>query len=187
MPSIIPCLKNPLRLRFDSKDGAILIRPRNIEPALAVNAYFALGNPGVDALTKYAKRYYAELSEDIEFSPYNHQSFAQVLKQASIYLSNNAVYWPEVNPDLENREPPPINETLHVTDSWCIYARPRSITSFIQDIERFQAYFEDDAAIELPAPAHRLVSELSDKKPVLLNAGVHQKAMRLLRKNCLMR
>jgi len=59
-----------------------------------------------------------------------------------------------------------------VTDSWCIYARPRSITSFIQDIERFQTYFEDNAPIELPAPAHRLVSELSDKKPVLLNAGI---------------
>ncbi len=167
-----PMLEKPVEIEFDNKDGAILIRPRNIEPTLAVNAYFALGNPGVDALTKYAKRYFAGLSEDIEFSPYNHQSFAQVLKQASIYLSNNAVYWPEVNPDLENRKPPPINETLQVTDSWCIYARPRSITSFIQDIERFQAYFEGDAAVELPPPAHRLVSELSDKKPVLLNAGI---------------
>ena len=137
-------------------------------------------------MTKYAKRYYAELSEDIEFSPYSHQSFAKVLKQASIYLSNNAVYWPEVNPDLENREPPPINETLHVTDSWCIYARPRSITSFIQDIERFQAYFDDNAAVKLPAPAHRLVSELSDKKPVLLNAGISSEGGEASWKNCLM-
>ncbi|MDD1627598.1 MAG: AAA family ATPase, partial [Methylococcaceae bacterium] len=167
-----PLLEKPVEIEFDSKDGAILIRPRNIEPALAVNAYFALGNPGVDALTKYAKRYFAELSEDIEFSPYSHESFAQVLKQAAIHLSKNAVYWPDVNPDQENREPPQINETLQVTDSWCIYARPRSITSFIQDIERFQTYFEDNAPIELPAPAHRLVSELSDKKPVLLNAGI---------------
>jgi very-short-patch-repair endonuclease len=167
-----PLLEKPVEIEFDSKDGAILIRPRNVEPALAVNAYFALGNPGVDALTKYAKRYYAELSEDVEFSPFCHESFAQVLKQAAIHLSKNAVYWPDVNPDQENREPPPINETLQVTDSWCIYARPRSITSFIQDIERFQSHFENNAAIELPAPAHRLVSELSDKKPVLLNAGI---------------
>ncbi|HEY5139468.1 MAG TPA: AAA domain-containing protein, partial [Methylococcales bacterium] len=78
----------------------------------------------------------------------------------------------EVNPDPENREPPPINDTLQVTDCWCIYARPRSITGLIQDIERFQAYFEDNAAIALPAPAYRLVSELSDKKPVLLNSGL---------------
>ena len=167
-----PLLEKPVEIEFNSKDGAILIRPRNVEPALAVNAYFALGNPGVDALTKYAKRYYAELSEDIEFSPYSHESFAQVLKQAAIHLSKNTVYWPDVNPDQENREPPQINETLQVTDSWCIYARPRSITSFIQDIERFQTHFEDNAAIELPAPAHRLVSELSDKKPVLLNSGL---------------
>jgi Cdc6-like AAA superfamily ATPase len=171
-----PLLEKPVEIEFDSKDGAILIRPRNVETALAVNAYFALGNPGVDALTKYAKRYYAELSEDIEFSPYNHESFTQVLKQAAIHLSKNAVYWPEVNPDQENREPPLINETLQVTDSWCIYARPRSITSFIQDIERFQTHFEVNAAIELPAPAHRLVSELSDKKPVLLNSGLSSKS-----------
>jgi hypothetical protein len=45
-----PLLEKPVEMEFNSKDGAILIRPRNVEPALAVNAYFALGNPGVDAL-----------------------------------------------------------------------------------------------------------------------------------------
>lgn len=82
------------------------------------------------------------------------------------------MYWPDVNPDRENREPPEINEILHVTDSWCIYARPRSITSFIQDIERFQTQVEDNTAIDLPAPARRLISELSDKKPLLSNVGL---------------
>jgi len=165
-----PLLEKPVEIEFDTQDGAILIRPRNVEPSLAVSTYFALGIPGVDALTKYAKRYFTELSEDIEFSPYNHESFEPVLKQAAIQLSNNAVYWPEINPDPENREPPRINESLQVTDSWCIYARPRSITGFIQDIERFQARFDNTEIVELPAPALRLVSELSDKKPVLLDS-----------------
>jgi very-short-patch-repair endonuclease len=167
-----PLLEKPVEIEFDSQDGAILIRPRNVGAALAIHAYFALGNAGVDSLTKYAKRYYSELSEDIEFSPYNHESFEPVLKQAAILLSNNAVYWPDVNPNQENRMPPQPNETLQVTDSWCIYARPRSITSFIQDIERFLAWFEDNATVELPAPVLRLVSELSDKKPVLLHSGL---------------
>jgi len=166
-----PLLEKPVEIAFNSENGAILIRPRSIEHSLAVSAYLALQIPGVDALTRYAKRYYAELSEDIEFSPYSHESFEQVLKQAVIYLSENAVYWPDANPDKENRELPKINETLQVTDNWCIYARPRSIASFVQDIERFQSQVEDNTTIDLPAPASRLISELSDKKPLLSNVG----------------
>lgn len=94
-----PLLEKPVEIEFDSQDGAILIRPRKVGAALAIHAYFALGNAGVDAVTKYAKRYYAELSEDIEFSPYSNESFEPVLKQAAILLSNNAVYWPDVNPN----------------------------------------------------------------------------------------
>jgi len=45
-----PLLEKPIEIEIDRKDGTILIHPRTIEPTLAVGAFFALENPGVDTL-----------------------------------------------------------------------------------------------------------------------------------------
>ncbi len=168
-----PLLEKSVEIEIDEKDGSLLIHPRNIEPSIAINAYFALENPGVDALLRFSKKHFDELSEDVEFSPYIHESFEPVLRQASTQLSESGIYWPDTNPDKENREPPEISDTLHITDSWLIFARPRSTTSFIQDIERFQSELEDASVSKLPYPIKRLVTELSDKKPVDSISMIH--------------
>jgi very-short-patch-repair endonuclease len=168
-----PLLEKPIEIEVDRKDGAILIRPRSIDPTIAVGAYFALENPGVDALLRFGKKHFSEMSEDIEFSPYVHESFEPVLRQASTQLSESGAYWPDINPDKENREPNKISKSLEVTDSWVIFARPRSSTGFIQDIERFQKKLKEskDAGRQLPNPAKKLVTELSDEKPLQTSGG----------------
>ena len=167
-----PLLEKTVEIEIDKTDGSLLIRPRNIKPSLAINAYFALENPGIEALLRFNKKHFEELSEGVEFSPYIHESFEPVLRQASAQLSESGIYWPDINSNKENREPPQINDVLHVTDSWLIYARPRSITSFMQDIERFHAKLEKPETSELPQPIKRLVSELSNKKPLITGGGL---------------
>ena len=168
-----PLIEKPIEIEVARKDGAILIHHRNIDPIIAVDAYFALENPGVDALLRFGKKHFSEMSEDIEFSPYTHESFEPLLRQASTHLSESGTYWPNVNPDKENREPNKISESLEVTDSWVIFARPRSATGFIQDIERFQKKLEEskDTEKHIPNPAIKLVTELSDKKPLQTRGG----------------
>ena len=107
-----PLLEKPIEIEVDRKDGAILIHPRNIDPTIAVSAYFALENPGVDALLRFGKKHFSEMSEDVEFSPYMHESFEPVLRQASTHLSESGSYWPNVNPDKENRKPNNINPAI---------------------------------------------------------------------------
>ncbi len=168
-----PLLEKPIEIEIDRKDGAILIHPRNIDPTVAIGAYFALENQGVDALLRFWKKHFSEMSEDIEFSPYIHESFEPLLRQASTQLSKSGTYWPNINPDKENREPNKIGESLEVTDSWVVFARPRSATGFIQDIERFQKKLEKSKNTEsqIPNPAKKLVTELSDKKPLQKTGG----------------
>ena len=168
-----PLLEKSIEIEVDRKDGAILIHPRNIDPTIAVGAYFALENPGVEALLRFGKKHFSEMSEDIEFSPYVHESFEPILRQASTQLSESGTYWPDINPDKENREPSKISESLEVTDSWVIFARPRSSTGFIQDIERFQKKLEEskDAGRQISNPAKKLVTELSDEKPLETSGG----------------
>lgn len=168
-----PLLEKPIEIEVDRKDGAILIHPRNTEPTIAVGAYFALENPGVDALLRFEKKHFSEMSEDIEFSPYIHESFEPILRQASTHLSESGTYWPDINPDKENREPNQISDSLEVTDSWILFARPRSATGFIQDIERFQKRLDESKTSDdnIPNPTKRLVTELSDKKPIQTCGG----------------
>jgi hypothetical protein len=134
------------------------VHPRNIDPTISIGAYFALENSGVDALLRFWKKHFSEISEDIEFSPYVHESFEPILRQASTHLSESGTYWPDVNPDKENRKPNKINESLEITDSWIIFVRPRSSTGFIQDIERFQKKLEESKGTDrqLPNPAKNL-------------------------------
>ncbi len=169
-----PLLEKPVEIEVDGKDGAIRIHPRNNEPTIAVRAYLALENPGVDALLRFGKKHFTEMSEDIEFSPYIHGSFEPILRQATTHLSESGTYWPDINPDKENREPNKISDSLEVTDSWILFARPRNTTGFIEDIKRFKKKSEESETSDnhIPNPTKRLVTELSDKKPIQTGNGL---------------
>jgi len=173
-----PLLEKAIEIEVNRKDGAILIHPRNTEPSLVVGAYLALENPGVDALLRFGKKHFSELSEDVEFSPYMHESFEPVLRQASTHLSERGMYWPDINPDKGNREPNKASESLAITDSWVIFARPRSATGFVQDIERFQKKLQksEKSVEKIPCPTKRLVTELSDKKPLFAGSTISSSA-----------
>ncbi len=159
-----PLLEQLVEIEIDSNDGTLFIQPRNIEPNMATAPYFALQLPGIDALLRFFKKHFTDLSEDVEFSPYIGESFEPLLRQAAAQLSQSGVYWPDVNQNIENREPPKITDELQISDSWLIYARPRSVTSFVQDIERFKKKLENVDETQISAPVKRVVSDVEHKK-----------------------
>lgn len=160
----LPLIEKAVEIEIGSEDGTIFVRPRTNPPSLAVNAYEALGNTEVSSLRRFADEHFAKLSEaeDVDFSPFFIESFKRILKHVSTRLSESGVYWPDTNRDIQNRVPPDISQTLQVTDSWLIFARPRSTKSFTQDINKFKDKLEDH---DLPAPARRLVTPPSNEKP----------------------
>jgi hypothetical protein len=54
---------------------------------------------------------------------------------------------------------------LVVTDTWVIYARPRSANIVVEDIERLKARVEESEPETLPGTARRLVSLPDDTRP----------------------
>ena len=162
-----PLIEQPVEIEIDESDGSLIIHPRSKEPSLAVSPYFALENPGVEFLLKFAKKHFNNLPEDLEFSPFIHTTFAPILRYASTVLSEKGIYWPDINENnIERREPPPISNTLTITDSWVIYVKPRSLTSFLQDIERFKETLKKVEETDLPSPIKRLVIGFNDEEPV---------------------
>jgi len=158
-----PLLEQLIEIELDNRSGAILIRPRNSERQLSIGPYFALDNPGVEALVRYDKKYFAEQVEDIDYSPFVKESYEPLLRHAATQLHTSGSYWPDVNPD-EGDDLPEISEELQVTDSWAIYSRPRGTTPLLQDIEKFKAQTDAINEDALPAPTLRLVEKLSTKK-----------------------
>lgn len=166
-----PLLEQLVEIDIDNNDGTLNIRPRNVEPCIALGPYFALDLPGVDALLRFNKKHFSELSEDIEFSPYISESFEPVLRQAATQLCESGIYWPDVNKKIENREPPKSGEELKVSDCWVLFSRPRSATSFVQDIERFQKKLNDIDESQLNPPTIRIVSGVPNQKRAIRTGG----------------
>ncbi len=169
-----PLLEKPIEIEIDRKDSSILIQPRTIEPTLAVGAFFALDNPGVDTLLRFSKKHFAELSENVEFSPYIYESFEPVLRLAATHLSDSGIFWPDINPDKENREPNKISKSLEVTDSWVIFAKPRSTTRFVHDVEHFHKKLEDSKKSRgsVSNVIKKIVTNLSEQKTKLSSGGL---------------
>jgi len=158
-----PLLEQLIEIELDNRTGAILIRPRNSERQLSIGPYFAMDNPGVEALVRYDKKYFAEQVEDIDYSPFVKESYEPLLRHAATQLHTSGSYWPDINPD-ESTDLPELSEELQVTDSWAIYSRPRGTTPLLQDIEKFKTKTDEIDEDALPAPTLRLVEKLSTKK-----------------------
>lgn len=169
----IPLVEKIVEIEVNDQDGSIYIYPRTVEPNLSIGPFFALENSGVDALLRFSQQHFTGLSDDLEFSPFIHESFEPVLRKACTQLSESGVYWPDINPNKENREPNKASELLEITDSWVVFVRPRSLNAFLQDIERFKANLESIKSEEcLPSPTIKLVSELSNEKIIIGKNGL---------------
>ncbi len=160
-----PLLEKVVEIDIDKQDGSLKIRPRRIAPEFAFGPYMALDILSTDTLKRFAKQYFIEQGEDDKLSPFVPETYETVLRQAATQLSESGIYWPNNNPDARDRKPPPIKPYLIVSDCWILFARPRSQTSFIQDVELFRQLVKQQGTTLLPAPVKRIVIELSDQKP----------------------
>lgn len=155
-------IEQHVEIEIDQATGTILVRPRSLEPQLALGPYFALENAGAEPLLSFAREHFSKLRAEDELSPFVRPSFEPVLKQAVAHLDREALYWPESGPDASNRALPEIADHLVVTDTWAIYARPRSDNFLVQDLNRLKNAIRQTEEARLPATARRLVNEPDD-------------------------
>lgn len=155
-------IEQHVEIEIDQATGAILVRPRSLEPQLALGPYFALENTGAEPLLSFAREHFSKLRAEDELSPFVRPSFEPVLKQAVAHLDREALYWPESSTDASSRALPEIADHLVLTDTWAIYARPRSDNFLVQDLERLKDAVKETEEPRLPPTAQRLVNEPDD-------------------------
>jgi len=165
-----PLIEQLVEVEVDTDTGVIVVGPRSALPQLALRPFYSLEIDGVDATLNFARTFFDALPGDQEFSPFQRGSFEPVLRFAAAHLDSSGRYHPDSVADVHDRTVPPISTSLAISDTWAIYARPRSANFFIEDLERLRNAVA--ASDNLPGPAKKLVEEPSSEttyKPTLVD------------------
>lgn len=152
-----PLITKLVELSLNEATMAIEVRPRDIDPRVEFDIYSAADNPGVPDLERAAKEFFAKATTT--FSPFDRGTFEPLLRSAATHLDPKGIYWPAQS-TAEDRTLPKPTEELRVTDTWVLFARPRSASLFIQDLERFKKKLENKNVVaKLPKAVEALVTD----------------------------
>ena len=145
-----PLLTQSCELELDEDTYALVVRPRNVDADVELDAFAELDNAGVAPLAA-AWTQHCESAANRP-SPFDPPSTTPFLKTAIRHLDARGHF------DDSPATPavPTPGEKLVVTDGWVLFARRRSRRSLIGDLERLQRRLEKTAA--LPPLLDALVS-----------------------------
>jgi len=138
------------------------IRPRDVDARIEVDWYASVDNPGVADLEKAAKEFFGKATTT--YSPFDRGTFEPLLRTAATNLDANGIYWPnEVSAD--DRTLPRSDDKLKVTDTWVLFARPRTNSLFLQDLEKLKKRAEE--AESYPPAVAAVVTDPDTSNPVV--------------------
>ncbi len=158
-----PLLGRLVELFLNPDTSEIEIHPRDVDARLEVDWYASVDNTGVASLEKAAKEFFGKATTT--FSPFDRGTFDSLLRTAATNLDANGIYWPtEVSP--EDRSLPKPDDNLKVTDTWVLFARPRTNSLFLQDLEKMKKQVEE-TKIYPPAIA-AIVNDPTTDNPVVV-------------------
>lgn len=157
-----PLLSQLVELSLNPETAALEVRPRDVEVRLELDWYAANDNHGVASVERAAKDYWAAATTT--FSPFDRGTFEALLRTAAANLDSNGSYWPDQTP-VEDRSLPRADDKLKVTDTWVLFARPRTNGIILQDLQRLAAQVEMASA--LPPAVAAIVSDPETSNPIV--------------------
>lgn len=158
-----PLIGRLVELSLSPVTAQIEIRPRDVDAQLEIDWYTAVGNSGVADLEKAAKDFFGK--SITTFSPFDRGTFEPLLRTAVTHLDANGIYWPNEVP-AEDRTLPNLENKLKVTDTWVLFARPRTNSLFLQDLVKLKKQAEE-TDIYPPAVAS-IVTDPDTSNPVVV-------------------
>ena len=157
-----PLIGQLVEMSLDPETAEIEIRPRDLDPSIEIDWYASVENAGVAALEDAAKQFFVRADEN-SLSPFDRNTFEPLLRTAVANLDANGVYWPNEVPP-EDRDLPAANGHLKITDTWVLFARPRTTDILIQDLEKLKKQAEETE--EYPPPVVAIVTDPDDSNTI---------------------
>lgn len=161
----LPLVERLVEIEVDDAGGAeIRVRPRAAAAAVNLRAYEELGVEGVTLAHDAARRAIAILDPDEGISPYRRDSFEPILRSCQARLDVEGGYLPDRLTLAPGEPVPAAGENLSVSDRWVLFARRRSDSFLLADIENLKRSVERAAQEHgLPGPARTLVMGPADE------------------------
>jgi very-short-patch-repair endonuclease len=157
-----PVVGRLVELSLNPETAEVEIRPRDVDARLEIDWFASVNNPGVADLEKASKEFFGKATTT--FSPFDHGTFEPLLRIASTNLDANGIYWPNEVP-AEDRKLPKPDDKLKITDTWVLFARPRTNNLFLQDLERLKKQAEE--AVAYPPAVAAVVTDPDTTNPVV--------------------
>jgi very-short-patch-repair endonuclease len=157
-----PVIGQLVEMSLNPETAEVEIRPRDVDARLEIDWYASVNNPGVADLEKAAKEFFGKA--ETTFSPFDRGTFEPLLRTASTNLDANGIYWPNEVP-AEDRTLPKVDNKLKITDTWVLFARPRTNNLFLQDLERLKKQAEEAEAY--PPAVAAVVTDPDTTNPVV--------------------
>jgi very-short-patch-repair endonuclease len=118
------------------------IRPRRTDPRIELDCYCELEiPPGVQQLETFWKKTAA--TREIRVNPFEVSTFEPVLKEAAARLDPNGSYVLLDNDAVL----PPHSNNLQITSAWVLFARRRTATAFLEDVDRLKRHVHDSSSL----------------------------------------
>jgi very-short-patch-repair endonuclease len=160
-----PLISRLVDVTFNQQTGAAEVRPRDVDPRLELDFYAELDNPGVPEAERRAKEFFAKATTTL--SPFEPATYQPVLTMVKGCLE---LQGDELLPgDLSLAR---VEGQLTLTDSWVLFARPRSANPLMRDLDHLMQAVNDRRDDEpLPEAVAALVTEPgAEAKPIELPA-----------------
>jgi very-short-patch-repair endonuclease len=171
-----PLIEALVELDIEPTSHAIHLRPREKDPWICLKPFEDLPHRDIDNALRVVrafatKRFDSRLrqsgentqTEPPELSPFNSSTFEDVLRFAAGRLGAGGQYYPDHAQDRTDRSLPALGDHLTVTDTWAVYARPRSGNFYVQDVERLKGQLDRTSLDAIPSVAKRWVTVPSDQ------------------------
>ena len=159
---VYPVVGRQVEVSLNPVTAEVEIRPRDADARLEIDWYASVDNPGVADLEKAAKEFFGKATAT--FSPFDRGTFEPLLRTASTNLDANGIYWPNVVPAADRSLPKP-DDKLKITDTWVLFARPRTNSIFLQDLAKLKKHAEEAKAY--PPAVMAVVTDPGTTNPVV--------------------
>jgi very-short-patch-repair endonuclease len=151
-----PLVTRLVDLRLDAESQAVQVRPRDVDPRFEFELFAQADSSAVAQAERAAEDFLANATELP--SPFQPSSYEPLLD-----IARQCLGVPRVSADTSASPasvPENADEELRITSAWVLFARPRSTSVAMQDLERFRRVLtglRDDAP--LPNAVAALVTE----------------------------
>jgi len=148
-----PLISRLVDITIDQRTGAAQVRPRDTDPRLELDLYAAADNPGVAVAERRAREFFAQATTTLSpFEPVSYQPLVAMIKTCLELQPGDLLPGDMSLAKFEER--------LTLTDSWVLFARPRSANPFVQDLDHLMRAADAWAeAVPLPGAVAALVTE----------------------------